>query len=124
MHLIPTNAHDTAEDTAEIFLWNVVHMHGIPRSLISDRDPRFTSSLWRTFCECLAVKHLLTTEHHPQTNGQAEQTNQTMKQLLRAAQFEGSLWFDILPHVEVAMNSAYIHDSSWIHCYPSYVFHS
>ena len=113
VHFIPTNAHETDEDTADLFLRNVVRLHGLPRSLIYDRDHRFTPYFWRTICERLDVKHLLTTAYHPQTNGQAERTNQTMKKLLRAAQFEGSSWFDVLPHGEVAMNSASLPDTKW-----------
>ena len=113
VHLIPTNAHETDEDTADLFLRNVVRLNGLPSSLISDRDPRFTSSLWSTICERLDVKLLLTTAYHPQTNDQAERTNHAMKQLLRAAKFEGSSWLDVLPHVEMAMNSASLPDSKW-----------
>ena len=88
IHLILTNAHETSEETDELFLSNVVRLHGLPHSIISDRDPRFTSSFWRTRCERLDVKHLLTTEYHPQTNAQAERTNQTIKKLPLAAQLE------------------------------------
>ena len=107
VHLIPTSKNEKAQDTAELLLRNIIRLHGIPRSIVTDRDPRLVSEFWQKLCELLDVKHLPSTAYHPQTNGLAERTNQTMKQLLRAAHFEGHSWYDIIPLTEMAINNAH-----------------
>ena len=123
VHLIPTSKSENAHDTANLLLWNVVQLHGLPRSIISDRDPRLTSEFWQELCRLLGTRHMPSTAYHPQTNGLAERTNQTMKQLLRAAQFEGSSWYDALPHAEMAINNAPILNSDYSAYYLNYGFH-
>ena len=106
VHLVPTSKTETAEDTAELFIQNVVRLHGLPRSLHSDRDTRITSHFWQQICRVLDIRARSTTAYHPQANGQAERSNQTMKQLLRIAHADGRSWYDVLPQAEMAMNSA------------------
>ena len=72
VHLIPTTTNECAADTADLMLQNVIKLHGIPRSIMSDRDPRLTSEFWRVLCEKLDVRNHYTTAYHPQTNGLAE----------------------------------------------------
>ena len=106
VHLVPTSRHETSEDTARLLVEHVVKYHGIPRSLHTDRDTRITSHFWEHVCQVLGIKVRSTTAFHPQGNGQAERSNQTMKQLLRIATVTGLCWFDCLPSAEMAMNSA------------------
>ena len=106
VHLIPTNAHETAEQTAELLFWHIFRLHGLPRSFVSDRDPRLCSAFWAELCARLDIRHHHTTAYHPQANGLAERTNQTMKQLLRIAHLKGSAWYDVLPLCEMAINNA------------------
>ena len=123
VHLIPTNAHATSEITAELLLWHVFRLHGLPRSFISDRDPRLCSEIWALLCEKLDIKHHHTTAYHPQANGLAERTNQTMKQLLRIAHLQGSTWYDVLPLCEMAMNNAALPNSHATPFMLNYGFH-
>ena len=83
VHLIPTNESETSEQTARLLLRHVFKYHGFPRAIHSDRDFRLTSAYFREMCRLLHVKHNATTAYHPQSNGQAERTVQTVRQTLR-----------------------------------------
>lgn len=68
----------------ELYIKEVVRLHGIPVSIISDRDPRFTLRLWEKLHLALGTRLKFSTAYHPQTNGQSERTIQTLEHLLRA----------------------------------------
>ena len=89
VHLVPTNKFETAQQTAEYFIKHVVKLHGLPRSWHTDQDRRITSAFWQNVCRLLGIKVRTTAALHPQANGQAERTNQTVKQLLRIATQRG-----------------------------------
>ena len=80
--LIPCWWTETAPQVAEAFLSHVVRERGLPASIISDRDVKFTSRFLRALCELMEIKTRMTSPFHPQANGAAERTNQTMKQVL------------------------------------------
>lgn len=82
-HFAATRTDASALDTARLFLHNVVRLHGMPTSIISDRDRRFTSRFWQELMKLLDTNVKLTTAYHPQANGQAERTNRTLIQTLR-----------------------------------------
>ncbi|GJW84317.1 putative reverse transcriptase domain-containing protein, partial [Tanacetum coccineum] len=72
-----------------VYLNEIVARHGVPISIISDRDGRFTSRFWQSMQEALGTQLDMTTAYHPQTDGQSERTIQTLKDMLRAcAPFE------------------------------------
>ena len=73
----------TAEDLAYTFLRTIVANHGVPKQLVSDRDKLFTSNFWKSLMKQLGTNHKLSTSFYPQTDGQTERTNQTLKQYLR-----------------------------------------
>ncbi|TWW73500.1 hypothetical protein D4764_15G0008940 [Takifugu flavidus] len=81
-------------------------LHGLPTDIVSDRGPQFCSQVWRSFCSALGASVSLTSGYHPQANGQAERTNQSLEDPLRcvAAQ-DPSSWSTYLPWVEYAHNS-------------------
>jgi len=66
----------------------IVKLHGVPSSIVSDRDPRFTSRFWKSLLEALGSKLRLSLAYHPQTNGQSERTIQSLEDLLRVCVFE------------------------------------
>ncbi|GJP54379.1 hypothetical protein CLOM_g13473 [Closterium sp. NIES-68] len=76
-----------AEQTAKLFLTNIVRLHSIPSAIISDRNPRFTSNFWtKTWQQYGTRAHVrlhLSTAYHPQSDGQTERTNHTVEQLIR-----------------------------------------
>ena len=72
IHFIPTRVESDAVETAHLFLREVVRLHGLPREIVSDRDPRFTGEMWREMCRCLGIRQALSTAYHPRTDGQSE----------------------------------------------------
>ena len=107
VHYIPCSKTVSAEDLAEIFIREVVRLHGVPSSVVSDRGPVFTSKFWSTLCYCLNITRNLSTAFHPQTDGQTERQNSTMEQYLRAyVNFEQDDWVALLPMAEFAYNNS------------------
>ncbi|KAM2742594.1 hypothetical protein EV2_031022 [Malus domestica] len=64
---------------------NIVRLHGVPVSIVSDRDPRFTSTFWKAFNAAKGTQLLFSTAYHPQTDGQSERTIQTLEDMLRVS---------------------------------------
>jgi len=107
VHLIPTNTTTSAKDIAKIYIKEVVRLHGIPESIVSDRDTKFNSMFWRELSNSLGQKLLMSTAYHPQTDGASERGIQTMSQILRAVVNDYQTnWVEQLPVVEFAMNSS------------------
>ena len=73
---------------AEIYIREIVKLHGVPSSIVSNRDPRFTSRFWKSLQEALGSKLKLSSVYHPQTNGQSERTIQSLEDLLRVCVIE------------------------------------
>ncbi|GKB28039.1 putative reverse transcriptase domain-containing protein [Tanacetum coccineum] len=93
---------------AKIYVNEIVARHGVPVSIVSDRDGRFTSNFWQDFQEELGTKLHMSTAFHPQTDGQSERTIQTLEDMLRACVIDfGGNWDDHLPLVEFAYNNSY-----------------
>ena len=86
----------------------IVTRHGVPTSIISDKDSRFTSRLWRSLQQALGTRIDLSTAYHPQTDGQSERTIQTLEDMLRACVIDfGGNWDTHLPLVELSYNNSY-----------------
>ncbi|GJP31517.1 hypothetical protein CLOM_g12607 [Closterium sp. NIES-68] len=106
-HFIPTHTTARTEKTAQLFVHYIISQHGIPTTLISDRDPKFTSKFWKELMSLLGTKLAMSSAYHPQTDGQTERLNQIVEQLLRAAcKDEISKWDLHLPVLEFAYNNA------------------
>lgn len=107
-HFIPINERYTVEKLVDIYLKEIVVRHGVPVSIVSDRDPRFNSRFWRNFQDCVGTKLNMSTAYHPQSDGQSERTIQTIEDMLRvcAIDFKGS-WDDNLPLIEFSYNNSY-----------------
>ena len=85
-----------------------MRLHGVPVSIVSDRDPRFTSRFWPSLQTVLGTLLHFSTAFHPQTNGQSERTIQTLEDMLRACvmEFRGS-WDTHLALMEFVYNNNY-----------------
>ncbi|GJV68641.1 putative reverse transcriptase domain-containing protein [Tanacetum coccineum] len=94
----------TGQDT----IWEVVSRHGVPVSIIFDRDSKFTSHFWKSLNEALGTQLDMSTAYHPQTDGQSERTIQTLEDMLHAYVIDfGKGWDRHLPLVEVSYNNSY-----------------
>jgi hypothetical protein len=105
--LIPTTENVTAPQVVNLLISNVFRYFGIPKSIVSDRDPKFTSSFWNELFSAFGTKLAMSSSHHPQTDGQSERTNRTMEEILKHyLDHSMTNWEEILPMVEIAINSA------------------
>ena len=107
-HFIPINIRYSLEKQTQLYIKEVVRLHGIPLSIVSDRDPQFTSRFWQSLHEALGTKLRLSSAYHPQTDGQSERTIQSLEDLLRACVLEhkGS-WDGFLPLIEFTYNNSF-----------------
>ncbi|XP_075507663.1 uncharacterized protein LOC142544505 [Primulina tabacum] len=83
-NFIPYDRTCTYKKMAKLYIDHVVRLHGVPITIVSDRDPRFTSKFWSSLQSSLGSKLAMSTAYHPQTDGQSERTIQTLEDLLRA----------------------------------------
>ncbi|KAK1694528.1 hypothetical protein QYE76_011225 [Lolium multiflorum] len=106
-----TNPEDTKEIQRQIqdllAKGEIVRLHGVPRSIVSDRDVKFMSYLWKTLMAKFNVKLLFSSSSHPQTDGQTEVVNRSLSTLLRVLVKKNlKAWEDCIPHAEFAYNRA------------------
>jgi len=107
-HFLAVNKKDTADRLAQKYMDEIVRRHGVPVSIVSDRDSKFTSLFWKAFQKALGTKVHLSKAYHPQTDGQFERTIQTLEDMLRACMLDwGGRWEKYLPLVEFAYNNSY-----------------
>jgi transposase InsO family protein len=105
-HLIPLKSMAT-ENLVFPFLREIVRLHGLPSTMVSDRGPQFTSELWRGLTDALGIQLLLSTAYHPQTDGQSERMIQSVEHHLRTlVAHDQADWETHLPLVEFAINNS------------------
>ncbi|KAE8664148.1 Detected protein of unknown function [Hibiscus syriacus] len=107
-HFIPVRVNYTLDKLARLYISEIVRLHGVPLSIISDRDPRFTSRFWKALHTALGTRLDYSTSFHPQTDGQSERVIQILEDMLRGCviDFHGS-WENFLPLAEFAYNNSY-----------------
>nr|GFC68436.1 reverse transcriptase domain-containing protein [Tanacetum cinerariifolium] len=104
----PIRETDPMDKLARIYLKEVVTRHGIPDSIISDRDPRFASNFWRSLQNALGTRLDMSIAYHPKTNGQSERTIQTLEDMLRACAIDFRKgWVNHVLLVEFSYNNNY-----------------
>jgi hypothetical protein len=96
-----------APTMAKLFMRDIVRLHGLPKSVISDRDPRFTAHFWKEFWNTLGTTLNMSTAFHPQSDGQTENANKTLEIMLRPrVDFDQTDWDEHLAAAELAINNA------------------
>ncbi|GKC68483.1 putative reverse transcriptase domain-containing protein, partial [Tanacetum coccineum] len=109
-HFLPMKETDSMEKLTRQYLKEVVSRHGVPvfRSVISDRDSKFTSHFWNSLNQALGTQLDMSMAYHPQTNGHSERTIQTLEDMLRACVIDfGKGWDRHLPLVKFSYNNSY-----------------
>nr|GEU87394.1 reverse transcriptase domain-containing protein [Tanacetum cinerariifolium] len=107
-HFIPTRATYSMETLTRLYIKEIVSRHGVPISIISDRDSHFTSRFWKSLQNALGTQLDLSTTYHPKTDGQSERTIQTLKDMLRSCVIDFKKgWEKHLPLVEFSYNNSY-----------------
>ncbi|KAA3473634.1 reverse transcriptase [Gossypium australe] len=107
-HFIPICTDFSLDKLAELCVSQIVRLHGVPVSIVLDRDPRFTSRFWKKLQNALGTKLHFSTAFHPQSDGQSERIIQILEDMLRYCipEFEGT-WERYLPLVEFAYNNSF-----------------
>ena len=108
VHFLPVSNDDPLDKLAQLYVEEIVRLHGVPISIVSDRDPRFTSRFWSSLQHAMGTRLHFSTAFHPQTDGQSERTIQTLEDMLRTCviEFKGS-WDTHLSLMEFAHNNSY-----------------
>ncbi|GJX06852.1 putative reverse transcriptase domain-containing protein [Tanacetum coccineum] len=107
-HFLLMKKTDSIEKLTQLYLKEIVCKHGVPTSIISDRDSLFTSRFWKSLQEAMGTQLDMSTAYHPETDGQSERTIQTLEDMLRACVIDfGSSWDRHLPLVEFSYNNSY-----------------
>ena len=107
-HFLPIREKDKVDKLARLYLKDIVARHGVPKSIISDRDGRFTARFWKVLQESLGTRLDMSSAYHPQTDGQSERTIQALEDMLRACVLDfGGSWDIHLPLAEFSYNNSY-----------------
>ena len=107
-HFLLGNVEDSLEKLAQLYVDEIVRLHGVPVSIVLDQDPRFTFRFWPSLQTALGTRLHFSTAFHPQTDGQSERTIQTLEDMLRARvmEFKWS-WDTHLALMEFSYNNSY-----------------
>ena len=107
-HFLPIKVTDSLEKLSQLYFQEIVRLHGVPVTIVSDRDPRFTSRFWESLQKGLDTELVFSTAFHPQTDGQSERVIQIVEDMLRACALDfGGTWEKYLPLVEFAYNNSF-----------------
>jgi hypothetical protein len=107
-HFLPVHTTYTAKKYAEIYLEQIIRLHGVPKTIISDRGAQFNARFWKQLQSSLGTKLIRSSAYHPQTDGQTERVNQILEHMLRACIIHyGTNWDKCLALAEFSYNNSY-----------------
>lgn len=106
-YFIPCSKTNDASHIAKLYFQNVVSHRGVPKTIVSDRDVKFTSYFWKTLWILMGTRLLFSAAYHPQTDGQTEVVNRSLGNLLRCLVGDRkSTWDLLLPHAQLSYNNS------------------
>jgi transposase InsO family protein len=107
-HFIVVHTTYSVQQYAELYMDHIVRLHGIPKTIISDRGTQFVARFWEQLHECIGTKLIRSSSYHPQTDGQTERINQILEEMLQASilHFDKS-WDKCLSLAEFSYNNCY-----------------
>jgi len=107
-HFIPVKTTCKATNIAKIYLKEVARLHGVPKEIVSDRDPKFNSNFWKGLFKGFGTNLNLSTTYHPESNGKAKRTNMIIEDMLiMYVMDQSSKWEDYIHLVEFSYNNGY-----------------
>ena len=108
-HFIPHKKSASAKQVIEALFWNVFKLHGVPLSMVSDRDSKFTSEMWQSVMQRLGIQLKMSTSNHAATDGQTERVNRIIKKMFQTHYLENQDigWYDAIPLMEFAYNNSF-----------------
>jgi hypothetical protein len=107
-HFLPVKTLYPTKTYAELYIARIMSLHGVPKTIVSDRGPQFVSRFWEDFHKSLDTKLIHSSAYHPQTSGQTERVNQILEDMLRACVLAYSRkWDECLPLAEFSYNNSY-----------------
>jgi hypothetical protein len=106
-HFIPCQKTNDVTHIANLFFKEVIRLHGLPKSIVSDKDTKFIGHFWRTLWKKMGTNLMFSSTYHPQTDGKTEVVNRSLGYLLRRMVTEHhSSWDNVLPQAEFAYNDS------------------
>jgi hypothetical protein len=107
-HFLPVKTTHPVAVYAQLYIAHILSLHGVPKTIVSDRGPQFVSKFWEELHKSLGTKLLHISAYHPQTSGQTERVNQILEDMLRACVLEfPQKWDECLPLAEFSYNNSY-----------------
>lgn len=107
VHLVPLSVRVKTTELAWFYVRDVVRLHGMPETIVSDRDSKFTAKFWRELHRIMGTKLLMSTSFHPPTDGQSERAIRSIGQIMRSTVAPDQRdWVSKIPLVEFAINSS------------------
>ena len=107
-HFLAVRMTFTLKEFCQLYIQEIVRLHGVLVSIVSDKYPRFTVHFWKSFQKAMGTQLMMSTAFHPQTDGQSERTIRVLEDMLLACVlgYKGS-WDEHLPLVEFSYNNNY-----------------
>ena len=107
-HFLPVHTTYSTKKYAEIYLDQIIHLHGVPKTIISDRGAQFVVRFWEQLQASLGTKLTRSSAYHPQTDGQTKRVNQILEDMLRACviQYDKN-WDKCVSLAEFSYNNSY-----------------
>jgi hypothetical protein len=107
-HFLPVRIEHSAMTYAKLYIAQILSLHGVPKTIVSDRGTQFVNNFWRHLHESLGTKLLHSTAYHPQTGGQTKKVNQILEDMLSSCVLNYSdKWDECLPLAEFSYNNSY-----------------